>query len=124
MDRLYLQAEALWRQSDLAAAAEVLSHARQLDHSNSKCAELQVWVESRQHKLDAADAAFEDGEHLHLPVSSFKYPHACGQKSNHHYLQTHSHHVVSCTAGSVLYWHLMLISLCKHHGLWCVNVER
>ena len=67
VDKLYLQAEALWRQSDLTAAADALSHARQLDHSSSKCADLQLWVESLQKRFDAADAAFEDGKQLGLP---------------------------------------------------------
>ena len=35
VDKLYLQAEALWRQSLLAAAADALLHARQLDYSSS-----------------------------------------------------------------------------------------
>ena len=72
IDKLYLQAEALWRQSDLTAAADILSYTRQLDPGSSKCADLQLWVQSLQQKLDAADAACKDGQQLSLPLVAVK----------------------------------------------------
>ena len=63
-DRLYLQAQVLWRQADLDAAAQDLSDARQQFPDSSKCMELQRWVESLHQEVHQADIAFEDGKAL------------------------------------------------------------
>jgi len=60
MDKLYLEAEGLWRQAHLAAATAALSDARQQAVSSSKCADL--------HRMHAAEIACEDGMVLHICV--------------------------------------------------------
>ena len=61
-DKLYLQAEVLWRQSDIQAAINLLSNACQIFPDSSKCQALQRWVHSLQQKLHEAEAAFENGK--------------------------------------------------------------
>jgi hypothetical protein len=68
MDKLYLEAEGLWRQAHLAAATAALSDARQQAVSSSKCADLQLWVQALQHRMHAAEIACEDGMVLHICV--------------------------------------------------------
>ncbi|DBA86305.1 TPA: hypothetical protein ACH3X2_005544 [Trebouxia sp. C0005] len=68
VDKLYLQAEGLWRQAHLAAANAALSDKSQQAVSSSKCADLQLWVQSLQHRMHAAEIACEDG-HLNQGVS-------------------------------------------------------
>lgn len=60
-DKLYLQAQVLWRQADLDAAAQLLSDARQQFPDSSKSLEAQRWVESLQQEVHQANVAFEDG---------------------------------------------------------------
>lgn len=60
-DKLYLQAQVLWRQSDIGAAAQLLSHACQQFPGSSKCLELHDWVESLQQDMHMAHIALEDG---------------------------------------------------------------
>ncbi|KAL3143985.1 hypothetical protein ABBQ32_003793 [Trebouxia sp. C0010 RCD-2024] len=60
-DKLCLQAQVLWRQADLDAAARLLSEAREQFPDSSKCLELQRWVESLQQEVHQASIAFEDG---------------------------------------------------------------
>ena len=68
-DKLYLQAEGLWRQSHVNAAAQLLSGACQYFPNSSKCLELRHWVESLQQDMHVAHTAFEDGTYLlHLLV--------------------------------------------------------
>lgn len=61
VDKAYLQAEALWRQGDLSTANAVLSDACQQFISSSKCADLQLWVNSLQQRIHTAETACEDG---------------------------------------------------------------
>lgn len=63
-DKLYLQAQVLWRQSDIAAAAQLLADACQQFPGSSKCLELRHWVESLQQDMHMAYLAFEDGTDL------------------------------------------------------------
>lgn len=71
MDKLYLQAEGLWRQGHLAAANAALSEAsQQAGSSSSKCADLQLWVQSLQHRMHAAEIVCEDGMLLQVCVQS------------------------------------------------------
>ncbi|DBA95476.1 TPA: hypothetical protein ACH3X3_013341 [Trebouxia sp. C0006] len=71
VDKLYLQAEGLWRQAHLAPANAALSEAsQQTGSSSSKCAGLQLWVQSLQHRMHAAEIACEDG-HLTQGISLY-----------------------------------------------------
>lgn len=63
-DKLYLQAQVLWRQSHIAAAAQLLSDACQQFPGSSKCLELHHWVESLQQDMHMAHMAYEDGTGL------------------------------------------------------------
>ena len=72
-DKLYLQAEGLWRQSHLDAAAQLLSDACQRFPDSSKCLELQGWVSSLQQDMHVAHIAFEDG----MKVATFSLHHLC-----------------------------------------------
>lgn len=63
-DKLYLQAEGLWRQSHVDAAAQLLADACHHFPDSSKCLKLRRWVESLQQDMHVAHAAFEDGMNL------------------------------------------------------------
>ena len=67
-DKLYLQAEVLWRQSDLTCAAEILAGACQQSSGSSKCRELQLWVQSLQDRTHKADVACKGGELALCPM--------------------------------------------------------
>lgn len=86
-DKLYLQAQVLWRQSDIAAAAQLLSDACQQFPCSSKCLELHHWVESLQQDMHVAHIAFEDGTDLltSLYVTDVRL----------------SHHALLCVAASL-----------------------
>ncbi|DBA77618.1 TPA: TPR and ankyrin repeat-containing protein 1 [Trebouxia sp. C0004] len=85
VDKLYLQAEGQWRQADLAAAHAALSEASQQAVSSSKCAGLQLWVQSLQHRMHAAEIACEDGMVLHI----------CAQQQDHMLRHGVWHHSVA-----------------------------
>lgn len=61
VDKVYLQAEVLWRQADLSTANVVLADACQQFPSSSKCADLQLWVQSLQQRICTAENDCEDG---------------------------------------------------------------
>lgn len=63
-DKLYLQAEGLWRQSHVDAAAQLLSDACLHFPHSMNCLELRRWVESLQQDMHVAHTAFEDGAYL------------------------------------------------------------
>lgn len=62
-DRLYLEAEACWRQGDLERAQDCLVQALQHAANSTKCLQLHSFVEQMQVHWHAAQAAAEDGEH-------------------------------------------------------------
>lgn len=74
VDKLYLQAETLWRQGSLEAALACLLRAGQITPESSKCQELQNWLLSVQDKCYIIRLALEDGESFCQTRTTFSKP--------------------------------------------------
>ena len=73
-DKLYLQAETLWRQGSVDTALACLLKAGQITPESSKCQELQKWLLSVQDKCHSIRLALEDGEPFCLTRSGLTKP--------------------------------------------------
>ena len=74
VDKLYLQAETLWRQGSVEGALTCLLKAGQITPESSKCQELQNWLLSVQDKCYSIRLALEDGESSCLTRTTFSKP--------------------------------------------------
>lgn len=63
-ERVYLEAESLWRQGGTEAALSKVEHALQLSSSSQKCLELRAFLEGLARCMQRCASAMEDGVYL------------------------------------------------------------